>query len=270
MRRRSEGNFSGLELGTLPTYFTRRCVVFCNIGVVSVQPYCFLGFLVAMMVKKGLGSASLSHAHSTAGPGGARSDSLRAFAQGGRSIRVCHTRLRFLSSRWLLACLSLGDEGPGTAATPYASTARSRHPLTTLAACTTQHTHARTSPPLLCPSGAGRGCSVVSGGRHVHGRAGVGRRRVYSSLAWLGCGRGGHRPLARRDRSDIRIRGGRRRAGWRRGWRRWHRKDEALGRLDSQAGRLVGEDRRQAAACGATVRGTCGTPEAGTRMAHVQ
>ena len=28
--------------------------------------------------------------------------------------------------------------------------------------------------------------------------------------------------------------------------------DEALGRLDSQAGRLVGEDCRQAAACGAT------------------
>ena len=119
---------------------------------------------------------------------------------------------------------------------------------------------------LACSSCAARGCSVPSGGRHVHGRAGVGRCRVYSSLALRGRGRG-HRALARRG--GIRLRGGRR-GRWR-GRRRRHREDEALGRLDSQAGRLVGEDRRQAATCGThTARSTRGTPEAGTRMAHVQ
>ena len=100
---------------------------------------------------------------------------------------------------------------------------------------------------LACSSCAARGCSVPSGGRHVHGRAGVGRCRVYSSLALRGRGRG-HRALARRG--GIRLRGGRR-GRWR-GRRRRHREDEALGRLDSQAGRLVGEDRRQAATCGTT------------------
>ena len=162
MRRRSEGNFSGLELGTFPTYFYTRKVgvwYFVILGVVSVQPYCFLGFIVAMMVKKGLGSASLSHAHSTAGRAAAGPCGVRRrrraptrFAQGG-SIRVCHTRLRFLSSRWLLACLSLGDEGPGTAVTPYASTARSRH-LPRLRWQPAQHTtHTRAQvPPCRAPA----------------------------------------------------------------------------------------------------------------------
>jgi len=163
---------------------------------------------------------------------------------------------------------------------PVASTARSRYPRPDYAAaCTTHytlyththtrthaHTHARARAPPELLQQRRPGCFVVSGGRHVHGRAGVGRRRVHSSLARLGCGRG---HLARRDRSDIRIRSGRRRAGWRRGRRRWHREDEALGRLDSQAGRLVGEDRRQAA-CGGTFRSTRGRPEAGTRVADLQ